>query len=80
MREGKKIIGSTTELFSSCFELPSPARVATPTCGSPPRSLRTPPYHKSLPSSPTDSRRASLGEPIMALDNKHELNTASLNK
>ena len=31
LREGKKIIGSSTDLFSSCFELPSPARVATPT-------------------------------------------------
>ncbi|XP_040570176.1 uncharacterized protein [Lepeophtheirus salmonis] len=31
LREGKKIIGSTQDLFSSCFELPSPARVATPT-------------------------------------------------
>ena len=30
-REGKKIIGSSRDLFSSCFELPSPARVATPT-------------------------------------------------
>ena len=31
LREGKKIIGSSRDLFSSCFELPSPARVATPT-------------------------------------------------
>ncbi len=31
LREGKKIIGSSQDLFSSCFELPSPARVATPT-------------------------------------------------
>ena len=31
LREGKKILGSTRDLFSSCFELPSPARVATPT-------------------------------------------------
>ena len=31
LREGKKIIGSSHDLFSSCFELPSPARVATPT-------------------------------------------------
>ena len=31
LREGKKIIGSSGDLFSSCFELPSPARVSTPT-------------------------------------------------
>ena len=32
LREGRKIIGgSSRDLFSSCFELPSPARVATPT-------------------------------------------------
>lgn len=31
LREGKKIIGSSRDLFSSCFELPSPARAATPT-------------------------------------------------
>jgi hypothetical protein len=31
LREGKKIIGSSRDLFSSCFELPSPARVGTPT-------------------------------------------------
>ena len=31
LREGKKIMGSSRDLFSSCFELPSPARVATPT-------------------------------------------------
>ncbi len=31
LREGKKILGSSRDLFSSCFELPSPARVATPT-------------------------------------------------
>lgn len=31
LREGRKIIGSSRDLFSSCFELPSPARAATPT-------------------------------------------------
>lgn len=30
LREGRKILGSSRDLFSSCFELPSPARVATP--------------------------------------------------
>jgi len=32
LREGKKIVGgSSRDLFSSCFELPSPARAPTPT-------------------------------------------------
>ncbi len=34
LREGRKIMGSSRDLFSSCFELPSPARVATPVGGS----------------------------------------------
>jgi len=81
MREGKKIIGSTTELFSSCFELPSPARVSTPT-GSPPHIYRQS-SHKSLPSSPPPSRRASISEgcsPPLSLESKQGLNCASLTK
>ncbi len=31
LREGRKIMGSSRDLFSSCFELPSPARATTPT-------------------------------------------------
>ena len=31
LREGRKVFGSSRDLFSSCFELPSPARVTTPT-------------------------------------------------
>eukprot|EP00092_Neocalanus_flemingeri_P006358 GFUD01006844.1.p1 GENE.GFUD01006844.1~~GFUD01006844.1.p1 ORF type:complete len:809 (+),score=174.80 GFUD01006844.1:161-2587(+) len=50
LREGRKIIGSTSELFSSCFELPSP-RVSSPT--------DTPPSYntRSLPSSPPNNHR-----------------------
>jgi len=50
LREGRKIIGSTSELFSSCFELPSP-RVSSPT-GTPPS------YNaRSLPPSPNNNHR-----------------------
>jgi len=51
LREGRKIVGSSSELFSSCFELPSP-RVASPT-DSPPPSGAT----KSLPNSPPNLHR-----------------------
>jgi hypothetical protein len=60
LREGRKIIGSTRDLFSSCFELPSPAgtgsgssgQASTKLWGSCGRSA------KSLPT----SRRESLCE------------------
>jgi len=44
LREGKKLVGSSVDLFSSCFEMPSP-RVASPT--------NTTSTSRSLPSSPT---------------------------
>lgn len=52
LREGRKIIGSTFELFSSCFELPSP-RVTSPS--SSPSSPK-PRHAHSLPSSPPSPR------------------------
>jgi len=61
LREGRKIIGSTSELFSSCFELPSP-RVSSPT--------DTPPSYntRSLPSSPSNNHREMV-EIFPDLDN-----------
>lgn len=34
LREGRKLLGSSKDLFSSCFELPSPGRATTPVIGS----------------------------------------------
>ena len=51
LRKGRKIIGSNSELFSSCFEVHSP-RVASP--------METPSSHnttKSLPNSPPNVHR-----------------------
>jgi len=55
LREGRKIIGSTFELFSSCFEVPSP-RVTSPTSCPPSPGTR---HSTSLPNSPP-SPRASV--------------------
>jgi len=52
LRKGRKIIGSTSELFSSCFEVPSP-RVASPICA--PTSSHNSTI--SLPNSPTNPHR-----------------------
>lgn len=52
---GRKIIGSTSELFSSCFELPSP-RVSSPT-ESPPSHINT---TRSAPNSPPSPQRGLL--------------------
>jgi len=49
LREGRKLIGSTVDLFSSCFELPSP-RVSSPTDFG---QIAT----RSLPSSPSNPHR-----------------------
>merc|ERR1719175_126133 len=56
LREGRKIIGSTFELFSSCFEVPSP-RVTSPTSfppspPSPRSSVTTPPTSPCSASTP----------------------------
>merc|ERR1719430_2637036 len=56
LREGRKIIGSTFELFSSCFEVPSP-RVTSPTSCPPSPGTR---HSTSLPNS-QPSPRASVG-------------------
>jgi len=54
LREGRKLIGSSVDLFSSCFELPSP-RVSSPTEGVPAPT-------RSLPSSPPTLRQSSTLE------------------
>merc|ERR1719209_1216768 len=59
LREGRKIIGSTFELFSSCFEVPSP-RVTSPTSCPPSPGTR---HSTSLPNSPP-SPRASVAIPL----------------
>merc|ERR1719225_1783319 len=59
LREGRKIIGSTFELFSSCFEVPSP-RVTSPTTCPPSPAYR---HTTSLPNSPP-SPRASATLPL----------------
>jgi len=59
LREGRKIIGSTFELFSSCFEVPSP-RVTSPTSCPPSPAYR---HSTSLPNSPP-SPRASATLPL----------------
>ena len=51
-REGKKLVSSTMDLFSSCFELPSP-RVSSPTNSSTNPS-------RSLPSSPTNIHKVFI--------------------
>merc|ERR1719341_2689195 len=58
LREGRKIIGSTFELFSSCFEVPSP-RVTSPTSCPPSPGTR---HSTSLPNSPP-SPRSSVAVP-----------------
>lgn len=71
LREGRKILGSSQNLFSSCFELPSPSRATTPSgVGSgdlvsspdmwiPSAGPTSRPVH-SLPSSPTASSESGL--------------------
>merc|ERR1719209_593057 len=55
LREGRKIIGSTFELFSSCFEVPSP-RVTSPTTCPPSPAYR---HSTSLPNSPPSPRASA---------------------
>eukprot|EP00094_Tigriopus_californicus_P000715 TCALIF_00693-PA protein Name:"Similar to TESK2 Dual specificity testis-specific protein kinase 2 (Homo sapiens)" AED:0.06 eAED:0.06 QI:0/0.85/0.75/1/0.57/0.62/8/591/927 len=71
LREGRKILGSSQNLFSSCFELPSPSRANTPSgAGSgdlvsspdlwiPSAGPTSRPVH-SLPSSPSASSESVL--------------------
>lgn len=54
LREGRKIIGSTCDLFSSCFELPSP-RVSSPTDSAPTAQSNG---ARSLPASPVNGHKS----------------------
>ena len=57
LRKGRKIIGSISDNFSSCFEVPSP-QVSSPSVLSAVEKSRT----KSLPNSPTVVTRLALQE------------------
>ena len=54
LRKGRKMVGSSSELFSSCFEVPSP-RVASPTYPSTSHNTT-----KSFPNSPTNPHRDKI--------------------
>jgi len=64
LREGRKIIGSSVDLFSSCFELPSP-RVSSPT------DLPSTHPTRSLPASPTNPTRGDHASATVQQQQQH---------